>query len=304
MLTIIHQLKSFIQLYHWKMWFIILSLCSVSVYSYYFTPLRNFLDNLRGFNEFSSFFITYFVHYFFAFILIFFVFKKEKIQQTKLFLTIIILGFLIFSFRATVYIHGNLIETFSDEGQNRINKFVFNDIFRLLYLTIPVAVIWYFNDRKNQPLYGFSSKHHQTSLYWYLLLCMLPLLVFAGTQKEFTDYYPRFNVLKDMNPPSWKLMMYELCYGLDFFSIELFFRGFLILGMVKYIGIHSILPMAVFYMSIHFGKPMGETISSFFGGIILGVISYHSKSIYGGIMVHAGIAWLMELSGYIGNLFK
>lgn len=304
MITILQQIKSFIQLYHWRMWLIVICFCTLSVYSYYFTPLRLFLDNLRDTKEFTSYFITYFIHYFFVFTLIFFIYKKEKIQQLSSFLFIIFLGLLIFAFRATVYAHGNFIEALSDEGQIRINKFVFNDIFRLLYLTLPVAVIWYFNDRKNQPLYGFSTKYHQTSLYWYLLLCMIPLLVFAGTQQEFIDYYPRFNVLKDMNPPAWKLLMYELCYGLDFFSIELFFRGFLILGLFKYIGIHSILPMAVFYMSIHFGKPMGETISSFFGGIILGVISYHSKSIYGGIMVHAGIAWLMELSGYIGNLLK
>ena len=59
--------------------------------------------------------------------------------------------------------------------------------------------------------------------------------------------------------------------------------------------------MASFYMAIHFSKPLGETASSLFGGLILGVISYHSKSIYGGLFVHIGIAWCMELIGFLKN---
>ena len=77
--------------------------------------------------------------------------------------------------------------------------------------------------------------------------------------------------------------------------------GFLILAFIKWAGKDAILPMACFYCTIHFGKPLGECISSYFGGIILGVVVYHTRSIYGGLLVHLGIAWLMELGGYIGN---
>ncbi|MBL7736351.1 MAG: hypothetical protein JNL51_12895 [Chitinophagaceae bacterium] len=34
------------------------------------------------------------------------------------------------------------------------------------------------------------------------------------------------------------------------------------------------------------------------GGILLGVIIYHTQSIWGGPVVHLGIAWLMEAAGY------
>jgi membrane protease YdiL (CAAX protease family) len=57
--------------------------------------------------------------------------------------------------------------------------------------------------------------------------------------------------------------------------------------------------VALFYFSIHLGKPMMEAVSSFFGGLILGSISYHSKSIWGGLLVHISIALLMELFGFI-----
>jgi hypothetical protein len=59
--------------------------------------------------------------------------------------------------------------------------------------------------------------------------------------------------------------------------------------------------MAMFYCTIHFGKPMGECISSYFGGMLLGVVTYHTKTIFGGFMVHVGIAWLMELGGHFGK---
>ncbi|MBO9572716.1 MAG: hypothetical protein J7497_11000, partial [Chitinophagaceae bacterium] len=85
-----------------------------------------------------------------------------------------------------------------------------------------------------------------------------------------------------------KTILFELCYGIDFFTIELFFRGFTILAFIKYAGKDAILPMAVFYCAIHFGKPVAECISSYFGGLI-----------WGGLVVHLGIAWMMEAIGII-----
>jgi hypothetical protein len=44
---------------------------------------------------------------------------------------------------------------------------------------------------------------------------------------------------------------------------------------------------------------MHETIGSFFGGFILGTIALHTKSIWGGIIIHVGIALLMELLAFL-----
>ena len=96
-------------------------------------------------------------------------------------------------------------------------------------------------------------------------------------------------------------MLFELSYGLVFLTIELFFRGFLVLAFARYAGKDAILPVAAFYCAIHFGKPVFECITSYFGGMILGVIVYHTRSIWGGLVVHLGIAWLMEVAGYIAQ---
>ncbi len=100
------------------------------------------------------------------------------------------------------------------------------------------------------------------------------------------------------------IFIYELFYGMDFFSVELMFRGVLVAGLVSILGKDAILPMAAMYVSIHFGKPLGETISSFFGGYFLGIITINSHNIIGGTIVHMGIAWLMELTSFMQLWWK
>jgi len=139
-----------------------------------------------------------------------------------------------------------------------------------------------------------------------MLMIMVPLIAAASTQPDFQAMYPKLKLITNVTNTNdlswWKKLLFELSYGSDFITIELFFRGFLILAFIKWAGKDAILPMACFYCTIHFGKPLGECISSYFGGIILGIVVYNTRSIFGGLMVHVGIAWLMELGGYIGLL--
>ena len=173
---------------------------------------------------------------------------------------------------------------------------------KLVVITGLLAIIWWFFDRKEQPFYGLSSRHFHARPYWLMLLIMVPLIAAASTQPDFLAMYPKLKNIAYLHAthPFYKLL-FELSYGSDFFTIELFFRGFLVLAFAKWVGKDAILPMALFYCTIHFGKPLGECVSSFFGGLLLGIVTYHTKSIWGGLMVHVGIAWLMELGGYIGN---
>jgi hypothetical protein len=157
----------------------------------------------------------------------------------------------------------------------------------------------------NRFSYGLTAKNVKWKPYWLMLVLMIPLIVAASSQPDFLATYPKMkNILPlptDANPAWWYQFLFELSYGSDFFSIEFFFRGFLVIGFAKWVGKDAILPMACFYCTIHFGKPLGECISSYFGGLLLGIVSFHTRSIYGGLMVHLGIAWLMEAGGYIGN---
>jgi hypothetical protein len=159
---------------------------------------------------------------------------------------------------------------------------------------------------KEEPFYGITARSFAPWSYFFMLAAMLPLVAAASTQPDFLRMYPRMQHIEYLLQPNrgWHKLLYELSYGSDFLSIELFFRGFLVLAFARYAGKGAILPMAVFYCTIHFGKPLGECISSFFGGIILGVVSYHTRTIWGGFLVHVGLAWLMELGGYLGHQFQ
>ena len=175
----------------------------------------------------------------------------------------------------------------------------------LLITLFIVYLVWFRLDKGRQPLYGFSSKKINWKPYWLLLFMMLPLISLAATQSDFLAVYPKMQAVTgaryEIAFSWWQKLLFEISYGIDFINIEFFFRGFLVLAFMRWAGKDCILPMACFYCAIHFGKPLGECISSYFGGIILGVIVYHTRSIYGGLMVHLGIAWLMELAGFIGN---
>lgn len=179
---------------------------------------------------------------------------------------------------------------------------------RLIVMSIILFIIWKIF-YSNESFFGLTVQKLNWKPYLLMLLIMVPLITAASTQHDFLNMYPR---LRDVDPvlnsvkERWVYhLLHELSYGSDFISVELFFRGFLVLAFIKVAGKDAILPMACFYCTIHFGKPLGECISSYFGGMILGVVVYHTKSIIGGLIVHLGIAWLMELGGHIGNsLFR
>ena len=173
---------------------------------------------------------------------------------------------------------------------------------------VPIALYWRATREPGEPFYGWSGKGIELRPYWLLLALMFPLVTIASFQPDFLSVYPRAESIIGANPKEglpWPVYgLFELMYGLDFVFIEFFFRGFLVLAFAKLIGRSAILPMAAFYVFIHFEKPMGEAISSFFGGIVLGVVAYETRSIYGGIIVHVGIAWLMELMAYMQKAFR
>lgn len=169
---------------------------------------------------------------------------------------------------------------------------------RVVFISIVLFSIWKtFYPRED--FFGLTGRGFKWKPYLILLVLMIPLLLLASTQEDFRMVYPKLQQVSAVFNGSWTdvplALLYELSYGSDFFSIELFFRGFLVLAFIRFAGKDAILPMACFYCAIHFGKPLGECISSYFGGLLLGIIVYRTRSIYGGLVVHLGIAWIMEL---------
>ena len=301
MKKVIEQLRDFIRTYSVTHWLLVLFFCSVTLTINYNFGLKQWLADQSGWEDFVCGFVLYGTHLYFGFIL-YSVFKRDyRFWRSIQFWGWSVFAIGIFSFRESFMEYYQWISALSSPEFISANQTTWKYVFRMMLLFIPILGYWYLFQRKEQVLYGFNSKAVDYKLYVMLLLCMVPLVAFASTQADFLSFYPRAKRLESYSLSSWRYLLFECCYAFDFIGIEFFFRGFMVLALTRLIGIHSIIPMACFYLSIHFGKPMGEALSSFFGGTILGVIAYHSRSIYGGIFVHVGIAWLMELGGFIGN---
>ena len=170
-------------------------------------------------------------------------------------------------------------------------------LIRASMLIFPVFLFWLILDRRQGPLYGMTKPATWAQVR-YLCLLMFPLLLFAGTQTSFLAVYPKAKFLFPTPSPTlwshWHYLAFEGSYGLDLFSMEFFFRGFLVLGLVKICKANGIIPAAVFYCMVHFGRPLGECVSSLFGGALLGMLALRTRSIYPGALLHLGLAWGME----------
>lgn len=237
-------------------------------------------------------------------ILLYIPFAKDKSWLKKPgFWFLVLFALTVFSFRVFFYYHHLFLEQFKEAEHIRFWTKCLNNLMPATVMSLPLLLWWYFHDRKEQPFYGLGAKQFNANPYFLVLLLMLPVVVTAAFQKDFQNYYPHIErIMRNGGVTENKFgygMIFETCYGIDFFATELFFRGFMILAFAKYLGRGAILPMAVFYVFIHFGKPPGEAISAFLGGTVLGIFAFETKSIWGGVIVHVGIAWMMELVGAI-----
>ena len=118
-----------------------------------------------------------------------------------------------------------------------------------------------------------------------MILLVAPGVFLIAFEPQFYQYYPTFMrcIPEGSSESNWLfIFIYELAYSVDFFSIETLFRGFFVIGLGRFIGKEVIIPMVTIYCVIHFGKPLGETISSIFGGYLLGILAFYTRSILGG----------------------
>jgi membrane protease YdiL (CAAX protease family) len=256
-------------------------------------------------SSFAGYYLLYFIPFAMAFFLQLFFFKDCDYYRNYWFWIILFIAPAIFSFRINFTMQEDIIGKMWNGDELVFWTRCINWVVRVFLVLIPIFIIWCIKDRSNQPFYGTAATNNIRP-YLIMLLIMIPLLALASTQKDFLSMYPKakFITTLSIGNQKWRYIVYELCYGFDFVSIEFFFRGFLILSLLKICGTHCIIPVACFYCAIHLGKPMGEAISSFWGGLLLGIVSYNTGSIWGGLIVHLGIAWFMEAGGWLGALVK
>jgi membrane protease YdiL (CAAX protease family) len=138
----------------------------------------------------------------------------------------------------------------------------------------------------------FVESRRALQVYAVMLAVMIPCVLFASTTDAFLRTYPKCKAAGDGLVP---LLIWEALYGLQFLLLELFFRGFMTFALARVIGSLGLFVMVVPYAMIHGNKPIAECLGSIVAGIALGTIALRTGSIWGGVLLHCGVAWSMDL---------
>lgn len=276
-------------------------------YGFHFKQLQ--LDAYYGTTEQFFRFLVFFSSVYFLILLVQAIWKKDySAFKNKSYLLKISIALILLAFDSSSrHIFQWLTSTFDFPWElQRWFFYLFTSAHQFINLGVLMFILKYIFDRYESSVYGLTLRNFDVKPYFTMLLFMLPLIVWASFQSDFLRSYPiykdNFELVSEYISP-WKAVAgFEFTYAFRFVAVELFFRGFLIIGMVKLIGERAIMPMVVLYSFWHFGKPLPESIGAAFGGYILAIIALRTRSVFGGIIVHIGVAMMMEAGAYI-NLY-
>lgn len=285
------------------------------LYTFLFTGIFIYLNYSYGFYR-NVMKVSYFegnsMLYFPLFYLFFYfgvaiptlIFRKEyKILKSAKFYSKAIFFILLYGLSIGFFAHKSLQigSLFNEENAYIIR--ILSQLKSILFYFIPLFIIKHLYDKKIEGIYGLTRKTNHIKGYFSLYLMLLPFIILISFSPDFQIAYPQFKPwLYEgiFGLPNWLFtLFFEFCYAADFVMTELMFRGALVIGLIAILGRKAVLPMVAMYCAIHFGKPLGETISSVFGGYILGALAYQTRHIWGGVIVHILIALSMEVLAII-----
>jgi membrane protease YdiL (CAAX protease family) len=140
---------------------------------------------------------------------------------------------------------------------------------------------------------GFLSHAWIYALFFGIVLVAVVLVSHTG---EFSHYYPFYH---DASRSWFDFIAWELVYASQFFTLEFFFRGFLVFAGREAMGSSVVMAMVVPYCMIHFGKPWAEALAAILAGTVLGTLSLKTRSIWSGFLIHVTVAVSMDLAALL-----
>ena len=141
-------------------------------------------------------------------------------------------------------------------------------------------------------LHGFRA---HLPIYLALITPVLVLVLVVAGSADFQAKYPLYHEPLGLAD----LLLWEVLYGVQFFALEFFFRGFLVHGVKDRLGVLAVFAMLMPYVMIHFSKPLYEALGAIVAGTVLGLISLRTGSIAGGVFIHVGVAWTMDAAALL-----
>jgi len=181
-------------------------------------------------------------------------------------------------------------------GSPRLKIWVWWGAACLLFLVlIPALVARLFAKRSLRDL-GLRVKGTGRDALTYLALFAIffHVIWLVAQTTAFQKTYPFFP-LAPGEGISKDFLIFEAIYCFQFFAIEFFFRGFLVLGLKRVLGWASVLVMLAPYCMIHYYKPMPEALGAIGAGLVLGTLAWRTGTILYGWALHFGVALSMDL---------
>jgi len=129
--------------------------------------------------------------------------------------------------------------------------------------------------------------------YLLLFLIFFPVVYLVSRRPDFQRTYPFYKGAKHVTDTDF--LVFEAVYCLQFFAIEFFFRGFIVLGLKRWLGWASVLVMLAPYCMIHYYKPMPEALGAIAAGLVLGTLAWRTNTIIYGWFLHYAVALSMDL---------
>lgn len=161
------------------------------------------------------------------------------------------------------------------------------------YFLLPVAFVWLVLKERVRT-YGLTIQGIREHLWVYALffVAVLGCILLVSQNEAFVAYYPFYSQANR----SWaELLLWEIMYIIQFFALEFFFRGFLLVPCKAAMGSSAIFAMLVPYTMIHFDKPLLEVLAAIVAGLVLGTLAMRTRSILSGFLIHSAVAVSMDL---------
>lgn len=177
----------------------------------------------------------------------------------------------------------------------RLYEFVWWSGWRVLGYFILPAIVVKVAMRERLRDHGLSTKGISEHAWMYGFFFFIVLIGVVGVSftPDFSEYYPFYKLASR----SWfDFMCWELMYAAQFFSLEFFFRGFILKSCKTMMGSNAIFAMVVPYCMIHYGKPALEAFAAIFAGLVLGTLAMKTRSIWSGFAIHVSVALSMDVA--------
>jgi hypothetical protein len=135
--------------------------------------------------------------------------------------------------------------------------------------------------------------------YAILYALFLPIIWLVSLRADFRETYPFYRPLGAGLGVDF--VAFEAIYCFQFFAVEYFFRGFIVLGLKPVLGWASVLVMLAPYCMIHYYKPFPEAMGAIGAGLVLGTLAWRTGTVIYGWFLHYAVALSMDLLALHGT---